>query len=565
MAMLLDALLPGLASQPIQWVEVLAAVALAVLLRLRPRWLRPLGTIWRRVEPHPALFLTGLAVCLGLAHVALEWEQPRRAPAVHDEFGYLLTAETFLQGRLTNPTPPDWQALETVHVNFVPSYSSMYPPGQPAALAASWRWLGEPIYANWILAPLLGLATWWMLGAWLRPRWALLGGGLVALRLGLFGYWAESYMTGALPALGALVFAGAVPRLLRRPTPVLGAGAGLAIGVMFACRPFEAVVLGACSVPLPWLVTARADARRLLLSALPGLALFGLMAAVVAVHNDALTGRPLRFGYDLNMERHGYGVFPGARTVGTEASATPHMAAFYDETRRYAAYGWTGGGFASTRLRNLGWTWVYLVGPLLTLGAWHWRRSLGVPRLRTALPGLLAYAVTVALNPWSFAHYHAGTLGFLVAFALTGMRLWCARHRVRPRTAAAATFAVAVLVVAVRAIGGSATVATTSLPIEWLPYHTPPGLEERRAFERDVATTGPSLVFVRYGPHESARRDWVYNRPDPTTAHVVWVNDLGPDTNARTARTYPGRRWHCIEIDGGRPRAAGCGAWVDSR
>ena len=36
----------------------------------------------------------------------------------------------------------------------------------------------------------------------------------MALRLGLFGAWAESYMSGALPALCALVFAGALPPLI---------------------------------------------------------------------------------------------------------------------------------------------------------------------------------------------------------------------------------------------------------------------------------------------------------------------------------------------------------------
>ena len=564
MARLLETLLPGLCSQPIQVLEVLLALTLVAILRIRRQWLSPLAGVWRRLEPHPVRLLTGLAAGLLLTHVALEWNQPRRAPAVHDEFGYLLTAETFLEGKFTNPTPPDWRALETIHVNFVPSYNSMYPPGQPLLLAAAWRALGHPIHANWVLAPLLGLGTWWMAAAWIPRRWALLGGTLVALRLGLFGYWSESYMGGALPTLCALAFAGALPRFLRRPSIALVVSAGLALGLMFSVRPFEAVVLGVCSVPVPWLLGSRAGVRDLLIRSIPGIVVFALVIGAVAAHNVQLTGAPGRFGYDLNMERHGYGMFPGSRTRGTEPDVTPHLAGFYEETRRYTAYSWTPGGFVGTRLRSLGWSWVFLIGPLFTVGCLHWRRSLWVGRLRPALPGLLVFWVVLAANSWSSAHYYSGAFGYVLVFALTGLRLWCVRHRVPASHAAGATLAAAATVVLIRIVGGAATVSAPSIPIDWLPYYTPPGLEDRRTLEQALTKADPALVFVRYGPNESVRRDWVYNRPDPTRAHVVWANDLGPAINAQTARTYARRRWHCIEIVTGRPRRSDCATWIAS-
>ena len=154
-----------------------------------------------------SIILASLALRLALLAI-----QPVPIPLFHDEFSFLLGADTFVRERLTNPQPPIPVALETIHVNMWPTYQSMYMPGT-ALLLTIGKVLGSPWIAVLLITAIFCGAIYWMVSAWLPRPYALVA-GLIALAItGNLNWWFDNYFCIALASLGGTLVLGSLPRI----------------------------------------------------------------------------------------------------------------------------------------------------------------------------------------------------------------------------------------------------------------------------------------------------------------------------------------------------------------
>ena len=511
-------------------------------------------------KKHQSVLLVGLSVIV--LRVAMLPLLPIPLPFVTDDFSFLLSADTFLHGRLANPTPAMWTHFETIHVTMVPTYNSMYFPAEGLLLALSKAVLGHPWWGLLLVSGLMCAAICWMLQAWVPPQWALLGGLLSALHLGIFSYWVNTYHSaGSIAALGGALILGALPRILRdvrfRHLLLLGVGVVL---VGFT-RPYEGTLL---CVPVAirfgvWLVRGEnrpSWVRLLKMSAIPLAFIVGAVSWL-GYYDYRNFGSATTLPY--TVDRATYAIAPYF------IWQKPHPEPQYRQASVRRFYEFESGEYQSSRS-----LWSYVKDPLrATALEIHFLCGIAFLPMVFFLPAalrdhrmrflaFLLCVLAVGMFPelYLIPHYLAPFTAMFVCLGVQSMRhcrLWLLQNAPVGQAMLRMTLLVCLLMVALRPFNRLLGMPVhVQPPSDWnfLWYGPDHFGTQRASVEQELESlSGKQLAFVQYKTTHWPMDQWVYNSADMNQQKVIWANDMGPNQNEQLMAHFRDRKAWLIQVD----------------
>jgi hypothetical protein len=530
--------------------------ALVLVLLLVALWRPYTGTLifdsienlGARLAKKKCLAVISIAAAAILLRVALLPFFPVPIPEYHDEFSYLLAADTFAHGRLTNPPHPMWLFFDTMHVNQLPTYMSKYPAAQGFALAVG-QLLGHPWIGTLLSIAAMIAAIVWALQGWMPPAWALLGGVLALLRLGLFGYWVNSYWGGAVAATGGALVIGSFPRIAYHGRARYAVILALGEAILANSRPFEGLIfsLPVLAALLVWLFPrGTPPLRQKLLQGVAPFCTVVLLAGIfMAYYNWRGTGNPFLFPYTV-YDRTYLSSEPSLlwqKATPLLHYANPQFNAFFNG---WSLDAWRDGRADHIRkairllARDVGkyvrfFLWPELCVPFLAL-FWILRDR----RVRFLVVQSAICFAGYVLVAWFFPHYTAPLLATVTILMIQGLR------HVRRATYCG------------RPIGIGFSRAVVISAVLLAPFHDmefpKPGMEPRARIEAELErTAGKHLVIVRYSPNHYTHAEWVYNRADIDDSKVVWAREIPGVDLTPLLNYFRGRHVWIVDADSRSP------------
>ncbi|MBM3965498.1 MAG: hypothetical protein FJ308_10620, partial [Planctomycetes bacterium] len=366
---------------------------------------------------------------------SISWWIPP-VPSVHDDFGHLLIAETLLHGRLSNPTPPSAESLQTFHEVVYPRYTAKFPIGTGAMLAIGKLFLGTYCAGMWLSAAFACSAITWMLMAHFHRNYALLFGILAATHPYWQTGWSQDFTNGwlavgsmSLIVGGLLRIRGRLVREHRVDATAWQQATMVAMGIVIGIfsRPYETVVVTSIlALPLLWKILHYGwyKVPHWWLSAAPGFCILLLGFGFQGLINRSVTGNWLQLPYRLHEEQ--YGVAP---VFVWQSPNTPSLGHRFLEQKKFH-HGWSMDAYRSgkdlngyaTLLSNRSndlyqhWGWFIACSPMAVLL---------LPRERKAFIGYLLAGVLglylINFVPWIATYYVASLLP--IAILMTALVL----------------------------------------------------------------------------------------------------------------------------------------------
>ena len=318
-------------------------------------------------------------------------------PAYHDEYSYLFQAQTFLSGRLANPSHPTAPGyFDQMHVlNDDGVFASRYFPGTGAWIAPFVA-IGHPYWGHWLAGMLTAVITFWI-GKELDGRLTGMIAGLgVALCPGI-AVFGNLLLAHHPTMLGLAIFQLAFLRMMRTRTFRAGLAAGCGLSFAMLCRPMTAAGVGLpFGLWLLWSTFRAQEPLRVRIASVAALSVPLICGFIVlAVYNKATTHSALETPYqrytDIYTPKHVYGfhnVVRGGARVGPKVIAaydnwatnlTPGTAVKNVKARMLASWNWTLAAVpligAAIALIGLGWPltvpWRLLVASIVCLHLAH--------------------------------------------------------------------------------------------------------------------------------------------------------------------------------------------------
>jgi hypothetical protein len=436
---------------------------------------------------------------------------------------------------------------------------SMYFPAQGLMMAAGQVLWGHPWYGVLLSAGLMCAALCWMLQGWLPSNWALLGGMLAVLRLGVFSNWVNGYYGGALAATGGALVLGALPRIRRRAN--VRNGVLLAIGTILLAnsRPYEGLLVCAPAVAVLCWSALRTHGLAALGRSwiLPG-ALLLMAAGLMAHYNQRVFGNAATLPYQTNRATYASApVFLWQPMMPAPEYRHKVMHDFYQI--------WEAGdfriartlhGFMGNTVQKLATVIFFFFGIALLYPLCMLPRLFRDARVRYLLGAGAVFATGLSANAWFFPHYAAPFTA-----AIYVLLIQCMRHLRQFRAGSRAIGLALVryaplaclLLAGIRVYAEPLGLANHRRPSKW--YGTAPqGLPRASVLAQLEAMPGKQLALVRYAPDHAPFDDWVYNAANIDGSKVVWAREMNAKDDLALTRYFHDRQMWLVEPDFDPPR-----------
>ncbi len=488
---------------------------------------------------------------------------PVPLPFVPDDFSFLLAADTFVHGRLANPTPAMWTHFESIHITMLPTYQSMYFPGQGLLLAAGKIFFGNPWIALLLMSGLACAGLTWMLQAWLPPNWALLGGVIAVLRLGLFCDWINTYHTGgSLAALGGALVLGGLPRLMRTARFRYGLLMALGVAILGLTRPYEGLLLCLPVVVVlgrwAWKGKHRPEPMVLARRAAVPLLLVVAAGAWLAFYDFKAFGSPATLPYTVDRQTYAiapYYIWQKPRPEPVYRHAA--MRSFYEKGEMgFYKQLHSANGFVKYTLEKAGFTILFYAGFTLLIPLLMVRRIFLDRRIRLLVVSVLILTAGLVIEIFLLPHYVAPFTAAFYAIGLQAMRhlrVWKPEGKPVGLALVRLTVVSCFLLAGLRLFAQPLRIA----PPEWPPsnwnftWYGPEhfGTERAQIEARLEQLPVGQLAIVRYSPDHNPLDEWVYNSADIDGSKVVWAREMDAANNLELMHYYKDRQVWLVEPD----------------